>query len=227
MAYDVNKFVKVGHLKQEAEKAKANDDALAKRIKTLEDSVPTKVSDLENDSKFQTEAEVATAIQTAKAESGHASFKKVDVVPTADEAEENLLYLVMNSTTSHYDIYALVSGEVVLLDDTTVDLTNYILKEEGKGLSTNDYTEDDKSKLNSIEEGANKYVHPSYTAQASGLYKVTVDASGHVSAAIPATKEDITALGIPGQDTTYDNILQGEVATDVEVAEMLTEVFGE
>lgn len=35
----------------------------------------------------------------------------------------------------------------------------------------------------------------------SGLYKVTVDASGHVSAAAAVTKADITALGIPAQDT--------------------------
>lgn len=45
------------------------------------------------------------------------------------------------------------------------------------------------------------YVHPSYTARSSGLYKVTVDATGHVSAVVAVTKADITALGIPGQDT--------------------------
>ena len=59
----------------------------------------------------------------------------------------------------------------------------------------------DKTKLNGIEAGANKYTHPSYSAKASGLYKVTVDATGHVSAATAVTKSDITALGIPGQDT--------------------------
>ncbi len=59
----------------------------------------------------------------------------------------------------------------------------------------------DKTKLDGIASGANKYVHPSYTAKASGLYKVTVDASGHVSAATAVTKADITALGIPAQDT--------------------------
>lgn len=59
----------------------------------------------------------------------------------------------------------------------------------------------DKAKLDGIAAGANKYVHPSYTAKSSGLYKVTVDGSGHVSSAAPVTKSDITALGIPGQDT--------------------------
>lgn len=47
------------------------------------------------------------------------------------------------------------------------------------------------------------YTHPSYTAKTSGLYKVTVDATGHVSSTAAVAKSDITALGIPAQDTTY------------------------
>ena len=61
----------------------------------------------------------------------------------------------------------------------------------------------DKTKLDGIAENANNYTHPGYTAQASGLYKVTVDGTGHVSAATAVTKSDITALGIPESDTTY------------------------
>jgi len=48
------------------------------------------------------------------------------------------------------------------------------------------------------------YTHPSYTAKSSGLYKVTVDSTGHVSATTAVTKADITALGIPGSSAgTY------------------------
>lgn len=79
----------------------------------------------------------------------------------------------------------------------------FVAQESGKGLSTNDYTTAEKTKLSGIAEGANKYVHPSYTAQKSGLYKVTVDATGHVSGATAVAKADITGLGIPAQDTTY------------------------
>lgn len=65
----------------------------------------------------------------------------------------------------------------------------------------------DKAKLDGIAAGANKYTHPAYTAKSNGLYKVTVDGTGHVSAATAVTKADITALGIPGQDTntTYSD----------------------
>lgn len=43
--------------------------------------------------------------------------------------------------------------------------------------------------------------HPTYTSKSSGLYKITVDGTGHVSAATAVAKADITALGIPGSDT--------------------------
>ena len=62
-------------------------------------------------------------------------------------------------------------------------------------------SKDDKTKLDGIASGANKYTHPSYTAKTSGLYKITVDSTGHVSAVANVGKGDITALGIPGSDT--------------------------
>lgn len=275
MAYDENKLARLKHLKQVAQKAKAESDAVATRVKALENigaqankiesikvngaaqaigsdksvniSVPTKTSQLNNDSTFQTSAQVVAAINTAISKSGHASFQKVDAVPKVDAAQENILYLVMNTTTKHYDIYAKIKGSsdsytMELLDDTTVDLSGKVDKVAGKGLSANDYTTAEKTKLASIADGANKYVHPSYTAKTSGLYKVTVDATGHVSAVAAVTKGDITALGIPGQDTTYPEATTAKaglmsaadkskldgmtIATDAEVSEMLTEVFG-
>lgn len=59
----------------------------------------------------------------------------------------------------------------------------------------------DKKKLDGIQAGAGSYTHPTNTAHASGLYKVEVDSLGHVSSATAVTKSDITALGIPAQDT--------------------------
>lgn len=66
----------------------------------------------------------------------------------------------------------------------------------------------DKTKLDGIATGANAYSHPTYTAKSSGLYKVTVDSTGHVSAATAVAKADITGLGIPAQDTTYSAATQ-------------------
>ena len=166
--------------------------------------MPTKTSQLTNDSSWQTSAQVASAIQTAIAKTGHASFQKVDTVPGVDSATKNVMYLVLNPKTKHYDIYAKIKGAngnytMEQLDDTTVDLSGYMQKENGKRLMT----DAEGTKLAGIAEGANKYTHPTYTARSSGLYKVTVDASGHVTEVAPVTKADITGLGIPGTNTTY------------------------
>lgn len=195
--YDLTKITELRDLQKLAQKQQAKNAEITKKIEGL--SIPTKVSELTNDAGYQTNAQVAAAINTAIAKTGHASFKKVDAVPAAADATENILYLVLNSKTSHYDIYALISGKMELLDDTTVDLSGYVVKETGKSLMT----DAERTKLQGIAEGANKYVHPSHTAAASGLYKVTVDALGHVTAVTKVVKSDITALGIPAQDTTY------------------------
>ena len=164
------------------------------------------------------------------------------VLVTASRGKFVLSDLVMNDKTQHYDIYAKVGDKMELLDDTTVNLSGYVQKETGKGLSTNDYTTAEKTKLAGIADGAKKYVHPTHTAAASGLYKVTVDALGHVTATTKVTKNDITALGIPGQDTTYPEATTAKaglmsaadkskldgmtIASDADVTAMLTEVFG-
>ena len=114
---------------------------------------------------------IAEAIKTAIAETGHASFTKVDAVPAASEAKDNVLYLVMNADTGFYDIYAKVGTEVVRLDDVSVNLDNYstteqmneaiataiankVDKVDGKGLSTEDFTTALKEKLVALPEGA-------------------------------------------------------------------------
>lgn len=65
------------------------------------------------------------------------------------------------------------------------------------------YTTEEQEKLSGIEDGANKYVHPTHTAHATGFYKIANDAQGHLTAAESVTKSDITELGVPGNNTTY------------------------
>lgn len=100
------------------------------------------------------------------------------------------------------------TGALYIITKIKTLLDGKVSAETGKGLSTNDYTTEEKSKLAGIATGANNYTHPSNTARTSGLYKVTVDAFGHVTAATAVTKTDITALGIPAQDTntTYSDM---------------------
>ena len=72
---------------------------------------------------------VKTETLAAISKSGHAQYKKVAAVPEADAAQENVLYLVKNTGTNHYDIYAKIDGVMELLDDTTVSLDDYVTEE--------------------------------------------------------------------------------------------------
>ena len=219
MSYDVTNLVKLAALKALAEKIKS-DYATKEDLNTLDGildnfDVPTKVSQLTNDKKYQTDTEVAEAVAAAIADTGHASFKNVDAIPAAADAEDNILYLVMNSKTNHYDIYAKIGDEVVLIDDTTVDLSEYakttdvntaledkVDAVEGMGLSSNDYTDTEKDKLAGVTDGATK-----------------VEASA-TNGNVKINGADITVYTEP------DDILHGKIADDTEVNEMLTEVFG-
>jgi len=129
---------------------KSEVSELAGRVSTLEgQEIPSKVSQLTNDSNFQTSTQVMNAIAKAISESGHASFRKADAVPAAAEAQDNILYLVMNDQTGHYDIYAKVDGSVVLLDDTTVNMDGYVTT-DALNSSLTDMTNSFDTKLNGM-----------------------------------------------------------------------------
>ena len=58
---------------------------------------------------------------------------------------------------------------------------------------------------NSISPSSgSSYVHPKHTEHDIGFYKFSNDSLGHVDAAVTVNKEDITALGIPSEDTKYE-----------------------
>lgn len=191
-------------------------------IKNLQDNKANKATTLEGYgiTDAYTKTETATAISEAILKSGHASFKKVDAIPSVEEAADNVLYLVMNSTTNHYDIYAKVGTEVVLLDDTTVSLDGYVQqagmetyvadaiknkvdKVEGKGLSTKDFTENYETKLTGIAAGAEKNVINSITVNGSA---VTVDESTRTAAITIDVPEADTAL----TNEEIDNAIDGK-----------------
>lgn len=113
-----------------------------------------------------------------------AEKNKLSGIATGAEVNQNAFSnVVVGSTTiaadSKTDSLTIVAGDNVTL---TPDATN------------------DKLTIAATDT---VYTHPTYTSKSAGLYKVTVDGTGHVSAATAVAKSDITALGIPAQDTTY------------------------
>lgn len=103
-----------------------------------------------------------------------------------------------------------ISGLDADKSDSSDHVTVRVVETDGK-ISSVVVTESDiasattlsavKSKLDGIESGANNYSHPTYTSYTSGLYKITTNNLGHVTAATTVSKSDITGLGIPGSDT--------------------------
>ena len=171
-------------------------------------------------------AELTTLVGTKSSETLAAANKYTDdSCATINNTITNLKKTVQNNKSSAdsgiSDLRTYVDTTFVektkIVDNLTTDSSEQVLsakqgkaldekkvdKISGKGLSTNDYTTDEKNKLKAIAAEANKYVHPTYTAHSSGLYKITVDATGHVSSVTLVTKNDITDLGIPAQDTVY------------------------
>lgn len=121
------------------------------------------------------------------------------------------------------------AGAVHLWKTIEAMLGTKVDKIEGFGLSSNDYTTEeknklaslsdpdvattennglmssaDKAKLDGIEAGANNYTHPVYEAKQAGLYRISVDSTGHVATADKMTSEELAAEGVSPADHTHD-----------------------
>lgn len=77
-------------------------------------------------------------------------------IPTIEEPEENIFYLVPSNDNSNnlYNEWVYVNNNWELFGSSGIDINNKVDKIEGKGLSTNDYTTEEKNKLANIEAGA-------------------------------------------------------------------------
>lgn len=173
-----------------------------------------------------TSTEISEAIKTAIAQTGHASFQKVSEVPSASTAEDNVLYLVMNTESGYYDIYAKVDDEVVRLDDVSIDLDDYstteemntaiataiankVDKVEGKGLSTEDFTTELKNKLVGLAVGGEanyvKSVSDEFVVSSAGQLSLESIAMGKVTGldtALSGKVDKVSGKGLSTNDYT-------------------------
>ena len=94
------------------------------------------------------------------------------------------------------------SGHVTGATDRTIKIPNTLGNGTTAGLSTNDYTNTEKTKLDGIEANANKYIHPNSGVTAGTNYssnqtpsfngtfnipKLTFDSQGHITASANST----------------------------------------
>ena len=149
---------------------------------------------------------IAEAIQTAIAATGHASFKKVGTVPTAAEAQDNVLYLVMNADTGFYDIYSTTEQ---MNEAIATAIANKVDKVDGKGLSTEDFTTALKEKLVALPDDAEanfvKSVSDEFTVSAEGKLEVKEVAQAKVAGlpdALAGKVDKVEGKGLSTNDFT-------------------------
>lgn len=146
---------------------------------TNKPTLPVKLSDLINDSGYITNI-VDDLLNYYKKSDTYSKEEIAELIGninklTSEIVEslpiENIststIYLIKDGDTNNYKQYMYISGAWAQLSDTNIDLSGYakltdldtkVDKVTGKTLSTNDFTNVLKSKLDGIAEGANKTI---------------------------------------------------------------------
>ena len=124
-------------------------------------TVPTKVSELENDSAYQTESQVSTLIADAVGDITGFEYSVVESLPQT--GEKGIIYLVSNDHGEQdiYDEYIWVNNAFEKIGNTQLDLSSYATQEwvEGKGYAV-------KTTVDSqIAEVDNKFANYRTTAE--------------------------------------------------------------
>ena len=102
-------------------------------------TMPTKVSDLANDSLFQTQSQVSSAIATAVGKITGISFSIVETLPTT--GQNGVIYLIAHSHSDSgdsYDEYAWIASasKYEKLGNTDVDLSGYMKTADMSAITT-------------------------------------------------------------------------------------------
>lgn len=176
--------------------------------------IPTNTSDLTNDSGYQTASDVETAIESATSDSltYKGTVANYSGLPASPEVGD--MYNITNADATH----GVRAGDNVVWTGTTwdvlagtVDLSNYVEKETGKGLSTNDYTNADKSKLDGVQAGAEANVQSDWNQTST-----TADDFIKNKPTIPTKTSDLA------NDSGYQTASDVANAIDAAVSSVLT-----
>ena len=104
--------------------------------------IPTKVSELQNDSNYQTDTDVTNTLTTYATKTyvgeqissaDHLKREIVTEIPSPETADKNTIYMLkIESATGEdkYKEYLLIDGTLQCIGDTSVDLTDYAKKTE-------------------------------------------------------------------------------------------------
>jgi hypothetical protein len=143
------------------------------------------------------------------APSASTTYSSTKIVNTITSEMAKITDLAPDSLNTFKEFAAAINSDPSFSTTILTALANKVDKVDGKGLSVNDYTTIEKTKLAGIADNANNYVHP-VSGVISGTYKnVTVDANGHITNGTNPTT--ISGFGITDAytKTEVDNKVSG------------------
>lgn len=165
MAYNENGLTKLAALQDLAEQiaadyaTKAALEQVSNRVEEIATigGEPNVITAVKNNGEALPIADkavdIGASISAAVAAADHLQRKKVasvDDIDPAAQGADRFIYMVPKAGGKNgdkFDEYMIIDGAVEPVGDWAVDLSGYQPKEEGKGLSSNDYTSEEKAKL--------------------------------------------------------------------------------
>ena len=205
----VNLYVAVGEMVQE----ELNKVRITLNEKVGIKEMPTKLSELENDTTFKTEAEIQSMIEKAS------SLKKEVVTSLPATGKDDVIYLVKDTKgkdNNNYLEYLWLNGKYELIGSTQVDLSGYATNKEIEQLQSSLQSvvrntenvldkEKDKAQLKSDTDWQDDttYTTPYFVSQTIGiLTSSTIQAlNDYVEEEMPKKLDKTTDKAIAPQDS--------------------------
>lgn len=158
-------------------------------------------------------SDLASGVQASLGKADTALQEHQDISGKAEKNEMSITAVSGDDTKKTIQLKAGLSQDVVVAHQ---DISGKVDKVEGKGLSTNDFTNDDKGKLDNIEAGAE--VNVIETIKVDNVAQTVTDKTVNIDLSGKAEKSEMSITDVTG-DTSKKNIqLKSGLSQDVVVA---------